>query len=112
MTCSQIVKKIENLRPDAQPVEVARLCTMICSQVEDLSDLENEDYFQSVWEEVNLRLSAASDQHSAMTDELTNLSSSDPRKFSPDQIWTLVRAIKVQSQVLRLYLGDSHAELV
>lgn len=112
MTCSQIVSKIETLRPEAQPIEVARLCTLICSHVEDLCELENEDYFQSVWEEVNLRLSAAGDQHSAMTEELTELTSSDPRKFSPDQIWVLVRAIKVQSQVLRLYLGDSHTELV
>lgn len=112
MNCSQIVKRIETLKPDAQPLEVARICSLICSHVQDLSELENEDYFQSVWEEVNLRMNAASDQHSAMTEELTELSNSDPREFSPDQIWVLVRAIKVQSQVLRIYLGDSQAELV
>ena len=112
MNCSQIVSKIETLKLDAQPIEVSRLCTLICGHVQNLNELENEEFFQTVWEEVNLRLNAASDQHSAMAEELTELTNSDPRKFSPDQIWVLVRAIKVQSQVLRLYVGNSHTELV
>ena len=41
-----------------------------------------------------------------MTQELEELAASDPEKFSPNQIWILVRAIKVQSQVLQLYLGE------
>jgi hypothetical protein len=112
MNCSQIVAKIESLEPQASAIEVSRLCTLICSHVQNLNDLNDTEYFQTVWEEVNLRLNAASDQHSAMTAELNDLTNSDPRKFSPDQIWILVRAIKVQSQVLRLYLGESHTELV
>jgi hypothetical protein len=47
----------------------------------------------------------------AMTHELESLAKSDPRKFTPDQIWVLIRAIKVQSQVLRLYVGDPAFEL-
>jgi len=46
------------------------------------------------------------DQHAAMTEELEDLARSDPKKFTPDQIWILIRAIKVQSQVLQLYLGE------
>jgi hypothetical protein len=42
-----------------------------------------------------------------MTQELEELASSDPEKFSRDQIWVLVRAIKVQSQILQLYVGQS-----
>ncbi len=38
--------------------------------------------------------------------ELEELAASDPEKFTPDQIWILVRAIKVQGQVLELYLGE------
>ncbi|HEV3004330.1 MAG TPA: hypothetical protein VGX78_07700, partial [Pirellulales bacterium] len=56
--------------------------------------------------QTGLRLQAATDQHAAMTQELEQLASSDPEKFSPDQIWVLVRAIKVQSQVLSLYVGQ------
>jgi hypothetical protein len=35
------------------------------------------------------------------------LARSDPQKFTPDQIWILIRAIKVQSQILQLYVGES-----
>ncbi len=55
---------------------------------------------------MGLRLQAATDQHAAMTEELESLARSDPRKFSPEQIWVLIRAIKVQSQILELYVGE------
>ena len=53
-----------------------------------------------------VRLQAATDQHAAMTEELESLARSDPREFTPDQIWVLIRAIKVQGQILQLYLGE------
>ena len=112
MTCTDLTARLESCMPGAQPIEIARMCTLMCGQVEDLSEFENEAYFENVWAEVNLRLHAAQDQHEAMSFELQELTQSDPRKFSPDQIWILVRAIKVQSQVLRMYLGESYTELV
>ena len=42
-----------------------------------------------------------------MTEELESLAASDPKKFSPEQIWVLIRAIKVQSQILQLYVGEA-----
>ena len=45
-------------------------------------------------------------QHAAMTEELESLAASDPRQFDPEQIWILIRAIKVQSQILQLYVGQ------
>ena len=59
------------------------------------------------WREMGLRLQAATDQHQAMTEELENLARTDPLKFSADQIWVLIRAIKVQSQILQLYVGQA-----
>jgi hypothetical protein len=59
---------------------------------------------------MGLRLQAATDQHAAMTEELESLARSDPRKFTPEQIWVLIRAIKVQSQILQLYVGDAVVE--
>ena len=52
-----------------------------------------------------MRLQAATDQHAAMTEELEDLAQTDPRQFSSDQIWILIRAIKVQSQILQMYVG-------
>jgi hypothetical protein len=54
-----------------------------------------------------MKLQAATDQHAAMTEELESLASGDPRQFTQDQIWVLIRAIKVQSQVLQLYVGNA-----
>jgi hypothetical protein len=42
-----------------------------------------------------------------MTQELEELASSDPQKYTADQVWVLIRAIKVQSQVLQLYVGHA-----
>jgi hypothetical protein len=73
----------------------------------DAEDLNDDRILAQAWKEMGLRLQAATDQHAAMTDELERLAKSDPRKFSPDQIWILIRAIKVQSQILQLYIGDT-----
>ena len=75
------------------------------STVPDQALLDNDQHFESAWKDLNLRLSAASDQHAAVTDELTELAQSDPKDFTQDQIWILVRAIKIQSQIIELYTG-------
>jgi hypothetical protein len=45
-----------------------------------------------------------------MTAELEELAQSNPQQFTLEQIWTLIRAIKVQSQVLQLYVGKPQPE--
>ncbi len=105
MKCNELADRIEHLQPDADPRDVARICLLLTNAVDDLSELDDEAALTSAWQEMGLRLQAATDQHAAMTEELENLARSDPRKFTPDQIWILIRAIKVQSQVLQLYLG-------
>ena len=42
---------------------------------------------------------------SGMTEELEALSHSDPGAFNMEHVWTLIRAVKVQGQVLQMYLG-------
>ncbi len=111
MNCTEIARKIELHNPNADALEVARMCTLICSSVPDRSILEDDAKFLKVWEEVNLRLQAATDQHSAVTEELESLTNSDPQEFSHEQIWVLVRSIKVQNQLLRLYVGDPSLEM-
>ena len=61
--------------------------------------------------DMDLRLQAATDQHAAMTEELECLARSDPQKFAPEQIWILIRAIKVQSQILQFYVGEPALDL-
>ena len=106
MTCHDLASRIEELQPDAMPRDVARLCLLLANYVGDLEELEDDERLSEVWQEMGIRLQAATDQHAAMTAELEDLSRSNPDGFSMDQIWVLIRAIKVQSQVLQLYVGQ------
>jgi hypothetical protein len=106
MKCQELARRIETLQPHAEPRDVARYCLLLSNWLEDTNLLEDDEALITAWKEVNLRWQATSDQHAAVTEELENLAKSDPKKFTPDQIWILIRAIKVQSQILQLYIGD------
>ena len=106
MRCDELALRIERLRPEADTGDVARLCLLLANAAQDVSDLSDDQVLTEAWQEMGLRLQAATDQHAAMTEELDSLARSDPLAFTPDQIWILIRAIKVQSQVLELYLGE------
>jgi hypothetical protein len=106
MNCQKLAGMIEQIQPTASPQDVARLCLLISNNSDRLGDLDDEKQLRDAWCEMGLKLQAATDQHAAMTFELEELASSDPEKFSKDQIWVLIRAIKVQSQVLQMYVGQ------
>ena len=106
MKCTDLADRIEQVRPDADPRDVARLCLLLSNSAVDLDNLGNDSVLANAWQEMDLRVQAATDQHAAMTEELECLARSDPQRFSPDQIWILIRAIKVQSQILHLYVGE------
>ena len=105
MNCQTLAESIQRLQPDADVTDVARLCLLLSNTVDQLDEMDNEDTLTTAWKKVSLQLQSATDQHAAMTMELEELASSDPKQFSPDQIWVLIRAIKVQSQILQLYVG-------
>ena len=107
MKCQELAANIQRLQPEAMPRDVARLCLLLANFVGNLDRLGDERHLTEAWQEMGLRLQAATDQHAAMTEELERLAQSDPEKFTPDQIWVLIRAIKVQSQVLQLYVGNA-----
>ena len=107
MNCHELASRIENIQPAAPARDVARLCLLMTNLIDNTDELNDEQRLAAAWKEMSLRLQMATDQHAAMTEELEALAKSDPRKFTPDQVWVLVRAIKVQSQVLQLYLGQA-----
>lgn len=106
MNCHELAAKIESLQPQATPQDVARLCLLLANNTDELQQLEESARLKAAWSEMSMKLQAATDQHAAMTQELEELASSDPEKFSREQIWVLVRAIKVQSQILQMYVGQ------
>jgi len=95
------------LQPDAHPRDVARLCLLLMNLSGDLELLEDIDELTSAWADVGLRLQAATDQHAAMTEELHTLTSTDIEEFATEEVDVLIRVIKVQSQVLQLYVSQS-----
>jgi hypothetical protein len=107
MTCTELAQEIEKLQPNASPQDVARLCLLLTNTVDDLAILRDERMLKDAWKRTGLKLQVATDQHAAMTEELENLAASDPQAFTQDQIWILIRAIKVQSQVLQMYVGHA-----
>lgn len=107
MSCGELAQQIEQLQPSASPQDVARLCLLLTNSVDQLDALREPPSLYEAWKRTGLKLQVATDQHAAMTDELEHLAASDPQTFTQDQIWVLIRAIKVQSQVLQMYVGHS-----
>ena len=106
MNCQELADRIQRLQPAAETRDVARLCLLLANTTDDVTKLSDEEILTEAWREAGLRLQLATDQHAAMTEELESLARSDPRRFAPEQIWVLIRAIKVQSQILQLYVGQ------
>ncbi len=111
MHCDELASRIQRLQPHADPRDVARLCLLLANYVDDMTDLVDDHRLVQAWQEMGVRLQAATDQHAAMTEELDALARSHPQEFSSEQIWTLIRAIKVQSQVLQLYVGTAQVDV-
>jgi hypothetical protein len=111
MNCQLLAEQIQKLQPEASTQEVARLCLLLSNNFEELEKYHEAEELRTAWNEVSMKLQAATDQHAAMTQELEDLASSDPEKFSRDQIWVLIRAIKVQSQVLQMYVGQPQLDV-
>lgn len=107
MNCHELAARIERLHPEAPPRDVARLCLLLANYVQNIESLNSESQLAAAWHDMGIRLQAATDQHAAMTDELEHLAGIAPEKFSTEEIWVLIRAIKVQSQVLQLYVGTA-----
>jgi len=107
MSCADLAQQIERLQPHAEPQDVARLCLLLANSVDGLHSLREQRALHDAWKRTGLKLQVATDQHAAMTEELEALAASDPKSFTQDQIWILIRAIKVQSQILQMYVGHA-----
>ena len=107
MNVKDLVGCLETQNPNSDPTELARLCLLLLNTAENTESLRDEEQLKTAAQAASMRLQFVTDQHAAMTQELEALAASDPKKFCPDQIWILVRAIKVQSQLLQMYVGEA-----
>jgi hypothetical protein len=104
MTCQKIARHLADLHPDMNQTQIAQLCLLILRTAGE-EQPDDQTTITKAARAATFRLDAATDQHAAMTAELEMIFGQGPVRFSADQIWTLLRAVKVQSQLLELYAG-------
>ena len=105
MNAQQLIDSLARLRSDDEPAELLRSALLLALHTPDLSKLHDDDSVARQLQEIELHMRASLDQHAAVADELDNLATTEPCDFTSDHLWTLVRAIKVQNQLLNIYLG-------
>lgn len=103
MTCHELAERLALLRPDLPPAEIARMCLLLLGSGSDLADFDDDGRLILAWRAATFRLEVATDQYAAVAEELESIATNGPIVFSPDQLWTLLRAVKVQGQLLDLY---------
>ena len=105
MKLLELATSVQAAHPNSDPTKQLQLALLVANSVDAIDELDDQKQFQRTLRDASMKLQFAKDQHSAVTEELEELAASDPRKFKRDQIWVLLRALKVQDQLLRMYAG-------
>lgn len=100
-TAQNLLGQVAQLNPELDDAQLFRACHLLSVHLPD-GDVQDAQLIEQ-WREISMRLQAASDQQAAVTEELESLATTDPKQFTPDQVWVLVKAIKVLSQLLSFY---------
>ncbi len=111
MQLTQLVERLQRQLPNANDRRVACLAMLLCDRDPQLKCLNDGELFLSLLEEIQLRLNSIDDQHAAVAQELDQLASTEPCEFEPKHVWTLIRAIKVQSQFVDILTGSRSEQL-
>ena len=110
MQINQFIDRLACYCGSCNESELLRMAFLISLRVESLSELDDATMV-SHCEAVTLELQVATEQHAAVSEELDQLAETLPCEFSPEHVWTLVRAIKAQSRFLQMYLGGMQARV-
>ena len=81
------------------------MAMLVCHAAESDVDALDDHWLDQTMQAISMKLALHQDQYSATAEELDTLADTEPCKFNPQHLWMLVRAIKVQSQLLNFYLG-------
>ncbi|MEL6895859.1 MAG: hypothetical protein AAFP90_07145 [Planctomycetota bacterium] len=103
MHCDQLALRIQSLAPHLDAQQVARACLLMLMQTRDVSDLECDDQLKRQLRNVSYRVDSALDKYTEVCDELSDYGGGSPIAYSPEHIFTLVRAVQVQQQLLDFY---------
>ena len=84
---------------------------LLCDRDPQYQSLVDGDLFVSLLDDIQLRMNSLDDQHAAVANELDQLASTQPCEFEPKHVWTLIRAVKVQSQFVDILTGARSEQL-
>ncbi|MCC6508799.1 MAG: hypothetical protein IT423_06810 [Pirellulaceae bacterium] len=105
MELNRLLDEVVAHMPDAAPAEAFRMAMLLCHSAPDLESLADAPLRERLLQDLQMQLAMHEDQHAAIASELDSLASTEPCQFHVNHLWTLIRAIKVQSQLLTFYLG-------
>jgi hypothetical protein len=105
MSLSLLIDQLSEQLPNASERRLACLAMLVCDRSPTLACLNDKPSFLSLLDDIHLKIQSLDDQHAAVALELDSLAQTEPCEFEPKHIWTLIRAIKVQSQFVDLLTG-------
>ena len=105
MRLTNLIERIHQELPNTSDRQVACLAMLLCDRDSNFKCLDSEDEFSTLLGEIQLRMQSIDDQHAAVAFELDQLALTQPCEFEPKHVWTLIRAIKVQSQFVDMLTG-------
>ncbi len=111
MRLAQLIEQLHQHLPTLSERQIACLAMLYCDRDPNLVSLQGASEFSRTVDEIQLRMQSIDDQHAAVASELDELASSQPCEFEPKHVWTLIRAIKVQSQFVEMLTGSGVPQL-
>ena len=111
MRLTQLIERLHQQLPTMSERQIACLAMLYCDRDPHLNSLQEAVEFSRLVDDIQLRMQSIDDQHAAVVSELDELASSQPCEFEPKHVWTLIRAIKVQSQFVDMLTGSGVPQL-
>ncbi len=105
MQIQEVLNRIADFCGHSDESELLRFAFLMSLRTESLQSL-SETELEDLYCQVAEQLVSATEQHITVSEELDRLADTQPCEFSPEHVWTLVRAIKAQGRCLNLYLAD------
>lgn len=105
MSLSLLIDNLREQLPNASERRLACLAMLVCDRSPTLDCLQQREHLLSLVDEIHLKMQSLEDQQAAVALELDSLAQTEPCEFEPKHVWTLIRAIKVQSQYVGLFSG-------
>ncbi len=98
-------RRIESIFGEMDECLNAQLCLFTYRAKQGEVDKLTDKQLESLCREFRVKLEHARDQYAAVTCELKAMAESDPSQFGREQVWTMLRAIKIQDQLLKMHIG-------